>query len=41
MGLSVARRLAGKGANIIIIARSQQKLDAALTEIKVRDERAP
>lgn len=41
MGLSVARQLAAKGANVIIIARSQQKLDAALAEIKVSDDRAP
>lgn len=39
MGLSVARQLAAKGANVIIIARSQQKLDAALAEIKVSDDR--
>lgn len=41
MGLSVARQLASKGANVIIIARSQQKLDAALAEIKVSDDHAP
>lgn len=35
MGLCVARQLAAKGANVIIIARNQNKLDAALTEIKV------
>ncbi|KAJ0116340.1 hypothetical protein J7T55_007319 [Diaporthe amygdali] len=34
MGLSAARQLAAKGANVIIIARSQQKLEAALTQIK-------
>lgn len=41
MGLSAARQLAAKGANIIIISRSQQKLDIALAEIKVRDVCAP
>lgn len=41
MGLSVARQLAAKGANVIIIARSQQKLDAALAQIKVSDDHAP
>lgn len=41
MGLSVARQLAAKGANVIIIARSQQKLDAALAEIKVSDGHSP
>lgn len=40
MGLSVARQLAAKGANVIVIARSQQKLDAALAEIKVSDDHA-
>ncbi|KAI3399374.1 hypothetical protein diail_7101 [Diaporthe ilicicola] len=34
MGLSAARQLAAKGANVIIIARNQPKLEAALTEIK-------
>lgn len=34
MGLSAACQLAAKGANVIIIARNQQKLDAALVEIK-------
>lgn len=37
MGLSAACQLAAKGANIIIIARNQQKLDAALAEIKVSE----
>lgn len=41
MGLSAARQLAAKGANVIIISRSQQKLDAALAEIKVSDNRSP
>jgi short-subunit dehydrogenase len=35
MGLSAARQLAAKGANIIIISRNQQKLDVAVAEIKV------
>lgn len=39
MGLSAAGQLAAKGANVIIIARNQKKLDAALTEIKVGDRR--
>ncbi|KAG8161444.1 hypothetical protein KVR01_008431 [Diaporthe batatas] len=34
MGLSAARQLAAKGANIIIISRSQQKLDIALADVK-------
>ncbi|ROW17676.1 hypothetical protein VPNG_00594 [Cytospora leucostoma] len=34
MGLSAATQLSAKGANVIIIARNQQKLDAALIEIK-------
>lgn len=34
MGLSATRQLAAKGADIIIISRSQQKLDTALAEIK-------
>lgn len=38
MGLSAARQLAAKGANVIIIARSQQKLEAALTQIKVSND---
>lgn len=37
MGLSAACQLAAKGANVIIIARNQQKLDAALIEIKVSE----
>lgn len=35
MGLSAATQLSAKGANVIIIARNQQKLDTALVEIKV------
>lgn len=34
MGKSVAIILAKKGANVAIIARNQQKLDAALEEIR-------
>jgi short-subunit dehydrogenase len=36
MGLSIARMLAQKGANIIIVARDQKKLDAAVKEASVR-----
>ncbi len=36
MGLAAARQLAAKGANIIIVARSVEKLETALGEIKVR-----
>jgi 3-dehydrosphinganine reductase len=35
MGLCVAKRLAAKGANLIIVSRSVPKLEAALEEIKV------
>lgn len=41
MGLSAASQLAAKGANVIIIARNQGKLDAALTEIKVGEKGHP
>lgn len=34
MGLSVARQLSAKGANIVIISRSAAKLEKALTEVK-------
>lgn len=37
MGLCVASQLSAKGANVIIMARNQQRLDAALTEIKVSE----
>lgn len=36
MGRGLARLLARKGANIVIVARNQQKLDAALEYITVR-----
>lgn len=36
MGLSVACQLAAKGANIILISRSPEKLEKALKEVQVR-----
>jgi 3-dehydrosphinganine reductase len=36
MGKSVAKQLAAKGANIIIVARNVGKLEEALGQIKVR-----
>lgn len=36
MGRGLGRLLAQKGANIVIVARTQSKLDAALEYIKVR-----
>lgn len=38
MGLGLAKLLAKKGANIVIVARNQKKLDAALQQISVRTE---
>jgi len=35
MGLSVAKLLASKGANVAIIARNKEKLDRAVGEIRV------
>jgi short-subunit dehydrogenase len=35
MGLSVAKKLSAKGANIILVARSVGKLEAALAIVKV------
>ena len=35
MGLSVAKLLAKKGANIVIVARGVEKLKSALAEISV------
>lgn len=35
MGLAVARQLAEKGANIVIIAREEQRLIEALKHIQV------
>jgi 3-dehydrosphinganine reductase len=37
MGLSVAKILAQKGANIVIVSRNVEKLESALQEIKVID----
>lgn len=37
MGLSVAKILAQKGANILIVSRNVAKLESALQEIKVID----
>ena len=34
MGLSVAKILSGKGANVVIVARNVGKLEGALSEIK-------
>lgn len=36
MGRSVATQLAAKGANIVIVARNVEKLQAAIEVIKVR-----
>lgn len=36
MGRGLAKLLAEKGANVVIVARSQQKLDEALSYISVR-----
>jgi 3-dehydrosphinganine reductase len=35
MGKSVAKQLAAKGANVLIVARNVGKLEAALAEIQV------
>lgn len=35
MGLSVGQQLARKGANVVIIARGQEKLLHAIEEIRV------
>jgi 3-dehydrosphinganine reductase len=35
MGKSVAKQLAAKGANIVIVSRSTAKLELALAEVKV------
>ena len=37
MGRSVAKILAQKGANIVIVARNVEKLESALQEIKAID----
>jgi 3-dehydrosphinganine reductase len=39
MGLSVGKLLAKKGANVVIVARSVDKLKAALAEISVCQSR--
>jgi short-subunit dehydrogenase len=36
MGLAAARQLSAKGANIVIAARSVDKLESAIKEIQVR-----
>lgn len=36
MGLSVAKILAQKGANVVIVARDRTKLAHALAEVEVR-----
>ena len=35
MGLSAAKKLAAKGANVIIVSRSVNKLEEALKQVKV------
>ena len=35
MGKGIAQLLAGKGANVLIVARNVQKLESALEDIKV------
>jgi short-subunit dehydrogenase len=35
MGLCIARQLAEKGANIVVVARDQGKLEKSLLHIKV------
>lgn len=35
MGLCVARQLAEKGANVVVVARSEEKLRKALAHVKV------
>lgn len=37
MGLSVARQLAAKGANLILVARNVGKLEEAVAQLKVRN----
>lgn len=39
MGRGLAKLLAQKGANVVIVARNQQKLDEALQYISVRSSR--
>lgn len=41
MGLSAAKMLSAKGANIIIVARNQQRLDEALKQISVSRRNMP
>jgi 3-dehydrosphinganine reductase len=41
MGLSVAKQLAAKGANIILVSRSASKLEEALKVVKVRTALLP
>ena len=36
MGLAVARQLAEKGANVVIVARDEVKLLESVTYVKVR-----
>lgn len=36
MGLSAAKMLAAKGANVILVSRSVSKLETALQEVQVR-----
>lgn len=37
MGRGLAKLLAQKGANVVIVARNEQKLSAALEYMKVRE----
>lgn len=41
MGLSAARQLAAKGAHVLLVSRSAEKLDKALKEVQVRQELSP
>lgn len=36
LGLAAAKQLAAKGANIVLVSRSIDKLQAALEDVKVR-----
>src|SRR5262249_14321833 len=36
IGLAIARALAGEGADVIVNGRSQQRVDAAISELGVR-----
>ena len=40
MGLGVAKLLASKGANVVIVARDVSKLETAIETISVREDHA-